>query len=159
MAISQHLSSYLRECGTQYEVCKHAHSRSSAETARTANLAPSHLAKPVILEDDEGYVMAVIPADRQLMVGEVARLLGRQRLHLSDERSISALFQDCEPGAIPAVGMPWGLETLVDDELEQSDEVFMEAGDHEQLLRLSHEQFHALMRSQQHGHFCKVPLH
>lgn len=159
MAISQHLSSYLQDCGARYEVCSHAHSRSSAETAHKANLLPSQLAKSVILEDDDGYVMAVIPSDKRVMVGELARMLGRPRLRLSDEENIARMFRDCEPGAIPALGMPWGIETVVDDELEENAEVYMEAGDHEQLLRMSHEQFHALMLSQRHGHFCRNQLH
>lgn len=155
MAMSQHLSSYLRECGTRYEVFTHAHSHSSAETARFANLMAAQLAKPVILEDEDGFVMAVIPADKKLMVGELASMLDRPRLHLADERTLSQIFRDCEPGAIPAVGMPWGIETVVDDELEASSEVYMEAGDHERLLRMSHDDFHALMRSQRHGHICR----
>ncbi|UUZ70017.1 hypothetical protein LP416_12900 [Polaromonas sp. P2-4] len=39
---------------------------------------PCHLAKSVILEDDFGYVMAVIPADKTVMVGELARMLDPQ---------------------------------------------------------------------------------
>ena len=140
MAISQHLSSYLQDCGALYEVCTHAPSHSSAETARKANLMPAPLAK-------------------QVMLGEVARMLGRPRLRLCDEDTIARMFRDCERGAIPAIGMPWGIETVVDDELEDNGEIYIEAGDHERLLRMSHDQFHALMQSQRHGHFARTPLH
>lgn len=159
MAISQHLSSYLQDCGALYEVCTHAPSHSSAETARKANLMPAQLAKPVMLEDDDGYVMVVVPGDKRVMVGEVARMLGRPRLRLCDEDTIARMFRDCERGAIPAIGMPWGIETVVDDELEDNGEIYIEAGDHERLLRMSHDQFHALMQSQRHGHFARTPLH
>jgi Ala-tRNA(Pro) deacylase len=159
MAMSQHLSSYLRECGTRYEVCTHAHSRSSAESAQRANLMAGQVAKPVILEDEDGFVMAVIPADKRLALSELARLLDRPRLHLADERTLVRLFRDCEPGAIPPVGMPWGMETVVDDELEAGREVYMEAGDHERLLRVPREAFRQLMRSQRHGHICKEAMH
>ena len=120
---------------------------------------PSHLAKSVILEDDLGYVMAVIPADKAVMVGELARLLDRKELRLADEERVAALFKGCEPGAVPSIGMPWGIETIVDDELEESEVVYMEGGDHERLLRMSHDQFHTLMSSQRHGQFCKTPSH
>jgi Ala-tRNA(Pro) deacylase len=33
----------------------------------------------------------------------------------------------------------------------------MESGDHERLLRMSHDQFHALMLAARHGHFCGDP--
>lgn len=159
MSISSHLSSYLEQRGARYEVCSHSYSRSSAETARTANVTPSLLAKSVILEDDSGYVMAVVPADKTVMVGELARMLGRKELRLADEERIAALFDDCDRGAVPSVGMAWGIETIVDDELEQKDVVYMEAGDHERLLRLSHDDFHALMDGQRHGHIARPPMH
>ena len=159
MSLPSHLTSYLDQRGTQYEICTHDHSRSSAETARSAHVPASQLAKSVILQDDDGCVMAVLPADRVLMVGEFSRLAGRYRLRLADEDRVAALFEDCERGAVPPVGMAWGIPTLVDDELESNDVVYMEVGDHEQLLRMSHEQFHTLMSAQPHGCFSKSPMH
>jgi Ala-tRNA(Pro) deacylase len=55
--------------------------------------------------------------------------------------------------------MAWGIETIVDDELEANEVVYMESGDHERLLRVSHDQFHALMLTARHGHFCGDPTH
>ena len=155
MSISARLSSYLEQRGARYEVCFHEHSNSSAQTARTAHIPPAQLAKSVILEDEMGCVMAVVPADKTVMLGQVARMLGRGRLRLSDENRIGMLFQDCDRGAVPPVGMAWGIETLVDDALEANEIVYMEAGDHERLLRMSHDQFHLLMSATRHGHLCK----
>ncbi|MFC5520962.1 aminoacyl-tRNA deacylase [Polaromonas jejuensis] len=159
MPIPSHLSSYLDQRGARYEICAHKHSHTSAETARSAHVPQNQLAKSVILEDDAGCVMAVIPADKTVMVGELARLLGRKELRLADEGRIAKLFADCDLGAVPPVGMAWGVETIVDDELEANEVVYMEGGDHERLLRMSQEQFHALMSSQPHGRFCKAPTH
>lgn len=159
MSIPSRLSSYLDERGARYEIHTHQPSRSSAETARTAQVLPHQLAKSVILEDDTGYVMAVIPADKTVMVGHLSQLLGRKELRLSDENRIASMFQDCDLGAVPPVGMAWGIETIVDDELEANDVVYLEGGDHERLLRMSHDQFHDLMSVARHGHFCKMPLH
>ena len=159
MSISPSLSSYLDERGARYEVCAHEASHSSAETARVARVEPHQLAKPVILEDDAGCLMAVVPADSTVMLGELSQLLGRKGLRLADERRVATLFQDCERGAVPPVGMAWGLETIVDDELESNEVVYLECGDHEQLLRMSHDQFHALMSAARHAHFCKKSLH
>jgi Ala-tRNA(Pro) deacylase len=143
----------------RYELCAHAHSRTSAETARAAQVVPHQLAKSVVLEDDAGCLMAVVPADRYVMLGRLSRMLGRKELHLSDENRIAELFDGCDRGAVPPVGAPWGIETIVDDELEANDVVYMESGDHEHLLRLSREQFHELMSAARHGHFCKDRAH
>ena len=159
MSLPSHLSNYLGERGARFEVCMHEHSRTSAETARSAHIVPAQLAKSVILEDDLGCVMAVVPADKTVMLGELARLLDRRHLRLADEKRIAALFEDCDRGAIPPFGMAWGIETVVDEELEASEVIYMEGGDHESLLRMSREQFHELMSKQLHGHFCKSPTH
>jgi Ala-tRNA(Pro) deacylase len=159
MSIPSHLSSYLGQRGARYEVSVHGHSRSSLETARCANIPVGQLAKSVILEDETGCVMAVVPADRMVMLGEFSRFLGRRGLKLAGEARIAALFDDCDRGAIPPVGMAWGMPTIVDDELESNDVVYMEGGDHERLLRMSHAQFHELMRAQPHGSFSRAPAH
>jgi Ala-tRNA(Pro) deacylase len=159
MSIAPRLTRYLEECGAHYEVCTHAHSSTSAQTARMAHVPEHQLAKSVILEDDAGCVMAVVPADSRVRIGEVARLLGRHDLHLADERRIAELFSDCEVGAVPALGMAWGVETVVDDDLDENAEVYIEAGDHEVLLRMSGEQFNALMRAARHGRFSRPVEH
>lgn len=159
MSIPFRLTSYLEQQGSRYEVCSHGHSRCSAETARAAHVPPHQLAKSVIVEDEDGWVMAVVPADRNVKLGLLSGMLDRKRLRLAEESRIATLFADCDLGAVPAVGMAWDIETVVDEELEANEFVYIEGGDHECLLRMSHSQFHELMRSARHGHFCGVPNH
>ena len=154
MAMSTRLSEYLEKHSARYELCTHPHSRTSAETARTAHVPMHALAKSVILEDDAGMVMAVLPADRQVHLGKVTKLLGRN-LRLSTEDRISGVFSDCEIGALPPCGMAWGIETLVDESLEMEPEVYAEAGDHECLLHFTGEQFSTLMDGVRHANFAE----
>jgi len=159
MSMSQRLSSYLEQRGANYKVCEHDNSHTSSQTARLAHIPEHQLAKSVILEDDAGVVMAVVPADSRVRIGELARLLGRHDLHLADERRIAQVFSDCEIGAVPALGMAWGVETVVDDDLQENPEVYIEAGDHKLLLKMSDQQFSALMQGAKHGHFCRHVVH
>ena len=159
MSMPSRLSNYLLHSGVRYDVMSHAHSHSSLETARTAHVLPHQLAKSVILEDGEGCVMAVVPADARVQIGALSRLLGRNELHLSDEQRISELFADCDLGAVPAVGMAWGMETIVDESLEENAEIYIEAGDHDMVIRLSRDQFRDLMREARHARFCGAVAH
>lgn len=159
MSIPLRLSSYLEQCQVHYEVCTHPLSHTSAQTARTAKVPPHAVAKAVVLEDDGGCIVAVVPADRKVKLGEVSRMLGRKHLRLADESGVASVFVGCDRGAVPALGMAWGVETVVDDELDAGQVVYVEAGDHQCLLRLSHDEFHALMRDARHGHFCSEPTH
>ncbi len=159
MSIAPRLSEYLKESGANFDVCAHMHSRTSAETARLAHVPEHQLAKSVILEDDKGCVLAVVPADTRVQVGALGRILGRTTLRLCDEQRVKSLFADCDPGAVPAFGMAWGVETVVDEDIERCTEVYVECGDHEQLLRMTRMQFHQLMNGARHGHFSKLPMH
>jgi Ala-tRNA(Pro) deacylase len=156
MSISPTLSNYLQQSGAQFQLCPHLHSRTSAETARLAHVPERLLAKSVVLEDEQGCVLAVVPGDSRVRVSALARMLGRSRLRLSDESTVRSLFGDCDPGAVPAFGMAWGIETAVDEELEHNSEVYVEGGDHEQLLRMSRGQFSELMTKARHGHFSRM---
>ena len=159
MSISSRLAKYLEQRGALYEICSHEHSRCSAETARTAHVPPHQLAKSVIVEDDDGLVMAVVPADKYVKLGVLSRMLDRKQLRLAEESRLATLFADCELGAVSAIGMAWGIQTIVDEEIEDSDFIYIEGGDHECLLRMSRAQFCELMRAQRRGRFCGVSVH
>ncbi len=155
MSIPPRLAAYLGERVPHFELCDHPHTDTSAQTARSAHVSPRQLAKSVILEDGQGCVMAVLPADQRVHIGLLARALGRHELHLAEEERVKALFADCAPGAVPAFGMAWGVETVVDPTLATMPEVYIEAGDHEQLIKVSSATFSALMHDARQVHFCE----
>jgi len=155
MTIPSRLTDYLARHGTQYEVREHRHSGSSAETARRADIPAHKLAKSVIVEDESGCLMVVVPGDKAVALDRIAGLLGRSKLRLANEKRISALFEGCEAGAVPPVGMAWGIETIVDDELAVCDVVYAEAGDHEHVLCMPQRQFQELMKASRHGRFSR----
>lgn len=159
MSMPSRLSNFLQQQGARFALRAHRHSHSSAESARLAHVPVHQLAKSVIVEDDEGCLMAVLPADRRVRLGRLSRLLDRAHLRLADEARVAALFADCDRGAVPALGMAWGLDTVVDEELDDCAVVYLEAGDHERLVCVSHEQFERLMQAARHGRFGGLPMH
>ena len=153
MAIASTLSDYLAEHDVAYDVLTHPHTSSSGESAKVSHIPGIRLAKPVILEDDQGYVMVVVPASQRVDLGELHRQLNRN-LGLATESELGRLFSDCEIGALPAIGPAYGMETLVDDVLTEQPDIYFEAGDHEQLIHVSAEAFEALLgKAIQHGRF------
>jgi Ala-tRNA(Pro) deacylase len=45
------------------------------------------------------------------------------------------------------------METILDDRLVGQPQIYFEAGDHEQLIRVSGEQFVSLLKEARHGRF------
>lgn len=153
MAIAMTVSNYLAEHDVAYDVLTHPHTASSGESAQAAHVSGIRLAKSVVLEDDHGYVMVVLPSSRQVNLGELHRQLNRN-LGLATEGKLRGLFNDCEVGALPAVGPAYGVETVIDDTLAEQAEIYFEAGDHEQLIHVSAETFQTLVGEQaRHGQF------
>ena len=153
MAIATTVSNYLAEHDVAYDVLTHPHTATSGESAEAAHVPGTRLAKSVVLEDDHGYLMVVLPSNRQVNLGELHRQLNRS-LGLATEGELGSLFSDCEIGALPAVGPAYGMETLVDDALAEQSDIYFEAGDHEQLIHVTAETFHSLLgEDARHGRF------
>lgn len=153
MAIAHTVESYIAKRGVRYDVISHAHSHSSAETAQLAHVPGDRLAKSVILEDDDGFVMAVLSSTCHIRLGRLSRELNR-RLRLATENALPNLFVDCELGAIPPVGPAYGMSTIVDDGIADQPEIYFESGDHEQLIRMNREDFRTLMHHAGHARFA-----
>ncbi len=153
MSIAVTVLDYLDDHDVNYDVVTHTHTATSSESAQASHIPGRQLAKSVLLEDDGGYLMVVLPSDRKVNLGELHRVV-RRNLGLATETELGGLFLDCEVGALPAVGPAYGIETIVDDAIAEQPDVYFEAGDHEQLIHVSAEDFNALLgESVRHGRF------
>jgi len=152
MAIAMTLQQYMQDQNIPFDVITHDKTRTSNETASVAHVSGNCLAKTVILEDEFGYVMVVVPASHQVRLSAVDEQM-RRRLTLASETELPRLFNDCELGAIPPIGDAYGIETMVDDRLAEQPDIYFEAGDHELLVHVSNEQFETMMIDATHGNF------
>lgn len=156
MSIARRVLDHLATQRVEYDVVAHPPAWSSQETAAKAHIPGQCLAKSVVLEDDAGYLLAVIPADSHVDLALLHHMTHR-RLGLASEYELAALFDDCDLGAIPPLGTLYGLETLVDDSLAEQPDVYFEAGDHEQLIHVSAEVFDTLTSGAGHSSFSRHP--
>jgi Ala-tRNA(Pro) deacylase len=153
MTIATTLENYLRYMQVPFEVLPHPKAMTSLRTATAAQIPPHQMAKAVVLEDDMGYMMAIVPADRRVHLGALREQLGRT-MGLATEPDLGSMFKDCALGAIPPLGAAYGIEAVIDDELMEGSDIYFEAGDHEDVVRMRRGDFLRLLRSAQHGRFC-----
>jgi Ala-tRNA(Pro) deacylase len=149
MAIAKSLINYLEERGVSYRLVAHEHSATSLETAHKAHIPAHQLAKAVVLCDDAGYVLSVLPATHALEIDWVNAELKRN-LTLACEDEFKKLFKDCETGAVPALGDAYGIQVIWDDDLKYTADIYIEAGDHEHLIWMERKSFQKLMKSLPH---------
>ena len=154
MASVNRVVDYLVEQGAEFDMVSHPYTATSAETAQCAHIPGDRIAKSVLLEDEFGYLLAVVPASSKVDLGELHRHTSRN-LGLSTESQLSALFSDCEPGAVPPLAKVYDLEAIVEDHLAEQTDVYFEYGDHEQLIHVSGETFVNLMGDAEQFHFTR----
>lgn len=152
MSIARTIENYLRENAVAYTVVEHSRSMSTRQTAERAHMPPEQIAKAVILSDEDGYLMAVIPGDRHVELNALSKKLGR-RLQLADETRITSAFRDCQPGAIPPIGPAYNVETIVDESLVGRQKVCFVGGDHDRLICVDGDDFVRLVQPAEYGHF------
>jgi Ala-tRNA(Pro) deacylase len=150
VSIATSVQEYLAREGVPYGTILHEHTRDSTHTARAAHIPGDRLAKCVMLSDDLGYLMAVIPATHRVDLGALHRQLGRS-LGLATDRELLELFKDCAPGALPPLGLAYGIDMILDESLADSLDIYFEAGDHRALVHTSGGDFLKLMANAPRG--------
>jgi len=115
-------------------------------------VSEDHIAKAVIIKDTAGYAMVVVPASNWVEMEHLRKELNRD-FHLATEDELAKLFSDCEAGAVPPLGTAYSVETFLDQELTSLANIYFEAGDHEQLIHTTGDDFRSLLGGVRHGYY------
>lgn len=151
--IAARLKHHLEARDLPYDMIAHPYAATAMECAEAAHVPGAHLAKSVLIHMEEGPMLAVIPSDQQVDLTALQAMMKR-RLGLAREAEMEEVFDDCDLGAAPPVGMAYDVPTVIDDSLTGLDTVWFEAGDHKTLVEMKGKHFDRLMRRAQHGEIC-----
>lgn len=125
------VTEFLEREGVRYEVVEHKRTQTAAAEARAAGMPPTDVAKTVVLRDDEGLRLAVVPSSDRLDMHKVKLELGSKGLRLVSEREMADEFDEFEVGAVPPFGPMFQALELVDQRLLDHDRILCCGGDHE----------------------------
>jgi Ala-tRNA(Pro) deacylase len=117
-----------------YELIPHARTESALDEAETLGVEPWRVGKTIILTTPDGYVRAVLPASRRLDLHKIRELLDTD-VRLATERALAEAYSGFELGAVPPIGGPSD-RVLLDGRLCASDSVVVEAGTHDESVRM-----------------------
>jgi len=139
------LKKILDEAKIPYEIYNHRLSFTAQETAQSLHHSGKEMAKVVILKTSGCYLMAVVPGNRMVSLKRARLALAAKDLSVASENEFRALFPGCEVGAMPPFGSLFGLPVYVDPALEGEEEIFFNAGNHQQSVRISYANFKRLV--------------
>jgi Ala-tRNA(Pro) deacylase len=128
-AVHEKLVALLRAAGVEFRLTSHAPVTTSAEAAAVRGAELGSGAKAMLVKGREGFVLAVLAADRKVDWKLLAPLVGGKgaRFATDDElRDATGLRK----GAVPPFGVLFGLRTIYDRSLLEVETVNFNAGTH-----------------------------
>ncbi len=137
----------------RYEVVPHPEAVTAQEQAAAAHTSGWSWAKTVLVKKEDGFALAVLPACCIIDLGRLRGLMGRESVELASVEEILRVAPDCEPGAIPPFGQPFGVPTFVDESLVNQREITMPAGDRGTAIRMRATEY-VRLAAPRIGHFA-----
>src|ERR1700757_1485081 len=85
----------------KYLSITHSTAYTAQEVAASAHITGKELAKTVIVELDGKKAMAVLPANRKIVLQDLREITGSDEVKFASEEEFESKFPGCETGAMP----------------------------------------------------------
>jgi Ala-tRNA(Pro) deacylase len=124
--------------GVGYERLPHAHTERAEDEAKALGVSAAEVGKTLVLTTPAGYVRVVLPASERLDLRKVGDILavGKKQVHLSSEDALARDYPEFDLGAVPPLGGGRKDRVLIDRQLAERESVVVEAGSHDESLRI-----------------------
>jgi Ala-tRNA(Pro) deacylase len=140
------LKEFLDANRVKYVSITHSKAYTAQEVAASAHVPGKALAKVVILELDGEMAMAVLPANRKVVLQDLREITGSDKAKFVEEDRFKDRFPDCEIGAMPPFGNLYGMSVYAAESLAENDEIAFNAGSHEEIIKLAYRDFERLVK-------------
>jgi len=138
------LKEHLDANRVKYVSIIHSKAYTAQEVAASAHVSGKIMAKTVIVELDGKMAMAVLPANRKIVLQDLREITGTEQVRFASEEQFRERFPDCETGAMPPFGKLYGMEVYVADALSRNEEIAFNAGSHVEIIKLAYADFERL---------------
>ena len=140
------LKQFLDKEKIKYVSIVHSTAYTAQEVAASAHITGKELAKTVIVELDGKMAMAVLPANRKVVLQDLREVTGCDEVKFASEEEFKEKFPDCETGAMPPFGNLYGMEVYAAANLADNDEIAFNAGSHTEAIKLAYKNFERLVK-------------
>src|SRR5947207_2075354 len=140
------LKQFLDKEKIRYVSIAHSTAYTAQEVAASAHITGKELAKTVIVELDGKMAMAVLPANRKIVLQDLREVTGSDEVKFASEEEFKRRFPDCETGARPPFGNLYGMDVYVAAGLAENDEIAFNAGSHTEVIKMAYKDFERLVQ-------------
>src|ERR1035441_2626117 len=110
------LKEYLDKEKIKYVSIVHSPAYTAQEVAASAHITGKELAKTVIVQLDGETAMAVLPANRKIVLQDLREVTGADLVKFVPEDEFKKQFPDCENGGMRPLGNISGLVVYAGDQ-------------------------------------------
>ena len=139
------LKEFLDREKVKYVSIVHSPAFTAQEVAASAHVTGKELAKTVIVKLDGEMAMAVLPANRKIVLQDLREVTGSDEVKFASEEEFKAQFPDCETGAMPPFGNLYGMDVYVAEALTQNEEIAFNACSHTEVIKMAFKDFDRLV--------------
>jgi Ala-tRNA(Pro) deacylase len=140
------LKEFLDREKIKYVSIIHSTAYTAQEVAASAHITGKELAKTVIVELDGKMAMAVLPANRKIVLQDLREITGSDEVKVASEEEFREKFPGCETGAMPPFGNLYGMDVYLAESLRSNAEIAFNAGSHTEVIRMAFNDFERLVR-------------
>ena len=139
------LKEFLDRENVKYVSIIHSPAYTAQEVAASAHVTGRELAKTVIVQLDGEMAMAVLPANRKIVLQDLREVTGSDQVKFASEDEFRQKFPECETGAMPPFGNLYGMEVYAAESLAANTEIAFNAGSHTEVIKLAYRDFERLV--------------
>ena len=140
------MKEYLDGEKVKYVTISHSPAFTAQEVAQSAHVKGKELAKTIIVTLDGKMAMAVLPANRKIVLQDLREVTGSDEVRFASEDEFKARFPDCETGAMPPFGNLYGMEVYAAQALAENEEITFNAGSHTEVVKLGYRDYERLVQ-------------
>lgn len=132
MSVSPRLREFLDRHGAAYEIL--------ANSPPHATHTGRDPVRVVVIRHGGGLLLAVLPAHSRVDLDRLGAAL-REEIVPASLAEVATAFPDCDPGAIPPLGILDGLKTYLDESLTHDRQIVFNAGSRDTVIRMAFEDY------------------
>ena len=140
------LKEFLDREGIKYVSIIHSPAYTAQEVAASTHITGRELAKTVIVELDGKMAMAVLPANRKIVIQDLREVTGCDEVKFALEEEFQERFPGCETGAMPPFGNLYGMDVYLAQSLTANREIAFNAGSHTEAIKMELADFERLVQ-------------
>jgi Ala-tRNA(Pro) deacylase len=150
MAISQKIIKYLDEKKYKYEIVEHKTTFTAWDTAQTEKIKPQEVAKALVMKVDSDYVLALLPANRNLDKQKLLKAInaGRKKTGAKNFKKIDFAKEvwmkknlPGRVGATPPFGKIIKIDIFIDSLLAKNKKIYLGSGEYTNSIRVNVSQY------------------